>query len=135
MNAKASVPRTASPAMKVTTVRFGEDLWGLLEAEAAQSGVSVSQYIREAALARAAFAVGARAGAADELLGAWSRALLAGGSDGRELEEATRRLIGALTRERASRRREEAAALRGQSRQARRQAEALRQQGLPPRGD
>jgi hypothetical protein len=41
-------------AMKVTTIRFGGDVWRLLEGEAAFAGVSVSQYIREAALARAA---------------------------------------------------------------------------------
>jgi hypothetical protein len=46
--------------MRVTTVRFGVDLWRLLEAEAALSGVSTSQYIREAALARAAAAAAAR---------------------------------------------------------------------------
>jgi len=48
-----SVPRTA---MKVTTVRFGADLWQVLEMEADYLGISVSQYIREAALARAAAA-------------------------------------------------------------------------------
>jgi hypothetical protein len=121
--------------MKVTTVRFGEDLWGLLESEAANSGVSVSQYIREAALARAAFAVGARAGAADELLAAWSRALLGGGRDGSELGEATQRLIAALTRSRSREQREEAAALRGESRQARRQAQAILRRGAQPRRD
>jgi hypothetical protein len=46
--------------MKVTTVRFGADVWALLEHEAASAGVSVSQYIREAALARAAAAAAAR---------------------------------------------------------------------------
>src|ERR1700759_804572 len=46
--------------MKVTTVRFGEDLWQLLEDEAERVGISVSQYIREAALTRAAAAVTAR---------------------------------------------------------------------------
>jgi hypothetical protein len=46
--------------MRVTTVRFGVDLWRLLEAEAARSGVSTSQYIREAALARAAAAASIR---------------------------------------------------------------------------
>jgi hypothetical protein len=40
-------------AMKMTTLRVGKDLWALLEQEAALDGVSVSQYIREAALARA----------------------------------------------------------------------------------
>ena len=61
--------------MKTTTVRFGADLWRLLEHEAAGVGVSVSQYLREAALARAAAAAAARgdaplallAGAIDEV--------------------------------------------------------------------
>jgi hypothetical protein len=57
--------------MKATTVRFGPDLWALLEAEAARVGVSVSQYIREAALARAAFAAGARADLPSDLLTRW----------------------------------------------------------------
>jgi uncharacterized protein (DUF1778 family) len=35
-------------------VRIGADLWALLEREAALTGVSVAQYVREAALARAA---------------------------------------------------------------------------------
>jgi hypothetical protein len=47
-------------AMKITTVRSSVDLWRLLEVEAAVAGVSVSQYIREAALARAAAAAAAR---------------------------------------------------------------------------
>jgi hypothetical protein len=46
--------------MKVTTVRFGRDLWRLLESEANLVGTSVSQYIREAALARAAAAASLR---------------------------------------------------------------------------
>jgi len=46
--------------MKVTAVRFGDDLRRLLEHESALVGVSVSQYVREAALARAAAAVAAR---------------------------------------------------------------------------
>jgi len=36
--------------MRATTVRFSADLWELLEREAARSGVSVAQYVREAAL-------------------------------------------------------------------------------------
>lgn len=46
--------------MKVTTVRFGADLWALLEEEAARIGVSTSQYIRDAALARATAAAALR---------------------------------------------------------------------------
>lgn len=49
-----------SRAMKVTTVRFGEDLWGVVAAEAERAGVSTSQFIREAALLRAAAAGSAR---------------------------------------------------------------------------
>src|SRR5438045_8960311 len=40
--------------MRVTAIRMGDDVWRLLEGEAARVGVSVSQYIREAALSRAA---------------------------------------------------------------------------------
>jgi uncharacterized protein (DUF1778 family) len=46
--------------MKVTTVRFSEDLWETITREAEVAGVSASQFIREAALARAAAAAGAR---------------------------------------------------------------------------
>jgi hypothetical protein len=42
--------------MRVTAIRMGDDLWHLLEDEAARVSVSVSQYIREAALSRAAAA-------------------------------------------------------------------------------
>src|SRR5262245_66120359 len=60
--------RAPATAMRVTTVRFGRDLWELLEAEAALVGTSVSQYIREASLARAAAAAAARGESAFELL-------------------------------------------------------------------
>jgi hypothetical protein len=46
--------------MKTTTLRFGPDLWRVLEGEAAAAGVTVSQYIRDAALARALAAAAAR---------------------------------------------------------------------------
>lgn len=55
-NAKAQ----SRTAMRVSAIRFGADLWRLLEAEAARAGVSVSQYVREAALARASAAVARR---------------------------------------------------------------------------
>jgi hypothetical protein len=38
--------------MRATTVRFGEDLWARLEQEAETIGVSVAQYVRDAALIR-----------------------------------------------------------------------------------
>ena len=46
--------------MHQTTLRFPEDLWQLLETEATKLGISVAQYVREAALARAAYEAGRR---------------------------------------------------------------------------
>jgi hypothetical protein len=46
--------------MHQTTVRFGADLWDALEQECARLGVSVAQYLREAALARLVYAAGKR---------------------------------------------------------------------------
>lgn len=46
--------------MHQTTLRFPEDLWRFLEEEAKSLGVSVAQYVREAALARAAYDAGRR---------------------------------------------------------------------------
>lgn len=43
--------------MHSTTVRFGEDLWTLLEREAAHEGLSAAQYVRDAAVLRLAFAM------------------------------------------------------------------------------
>jgi hypothetical protein len=42
--------------MHQTTVRFGRDLWDVLEQEAERLGVSAAQYIRDATLARLAYA-------------------------------------------------------------------------------
>ena len=42
--------------MHQTTVRFGRDLWGVLEQEAERLGVSAAQYVRDATLARLAYA-------------------------------------------------------------------------------
>jgi hypothetical protein len=110
--------------MKVTTVRLGADLWALLDAEADRAGVSVSQYMREAALARAAFAAGARDDAPDVLLAAWAETLLRGGP---EHAANTQRLIAALERSQSREHRDDAAALRAESRQARSRAKQLRQ--------
>jgi len=41
--------------MHQTTVRFSPDLWAVLEDEAVRMGVSIAQYLREAAIARVAF--------------------------------------------------------------------------------
>ena len=50
---------TAMP-MRATTVRFSEDLWLLLEREAANSGVSAAQFVREATILRLATLAGMR---------------------------------------------------------------------------
>jgi hypothetical protein len=123
---------TGTRAMKVTTVRFGADLWALLEREAALAGVSVSQYVREAALARAAFSAGTRAGAPSELLASWSQATLSSSSQA-EQEGSTERLIAALTRSQSRRQRDDAAALRAESRQARRKAGEIRSTSPRPK--
>ncbi len=46
--------------MRVSAVRMSDDLFRLLESEAHRVGVSVSQYVREAALARAVAAAARR---------------------------------------------------------------------------
>ena len=46
--------------MRATTVRFSEDLWRLLESEAEREGISAAQFIRDASVMRAAYAMGRR---------------------------------------------------------------------------
>ena len=46
--------------MRATTVRFSEDLWSLLEREAAAGGVSAAQFIRDATIMRIAYTMGQR---------------------------------------------------------------------------
>src|SRR5689334_1001927 len=53
-------------AMHVSTVRFGDDLWEGLEREARREGVSVAQFVRDAALLRIA-TLAARRGEDDAL--------------------------------------------------------------------
>jgi hypothetical protein len=45
--------------MRATTIRFPTDLWEQLESEARKQGISVAQYVRDAALYRVAFSAGA----------------------------------------------------------------------------
>jgi GAF domain-containing protein len=46
--------------MRATTVRFGEDLWAMLEREAARGGMSAAQFVREATILRLAMLAGLR---------------------------------------------------------------------------
>ena len=46
--------------MRATTVRFAEALWTLVEREAQLEGVSAAQFIRDASIMRAAYAMGQR---------------------------------------------------------------------------
>ena len=46
--------------MRATTVRFSDDLWALLEREAAAGGVSAAQFIGDATIMRVAYAMGER---------------------------------------------------------------------------
>ena len=46
--------------MRATTVRFSEDLWQLVDREATAQGISAAQFVRDAALLRAAALMGAR---------------------------------------------------------------------------
>lgn len=52
--------------MRATTVRFGEDLWAMLERESARTGVSAAQFVREAAIMRLAALAGRRGDAETE---------------------------------------------------------------------
>lgn len=46
--------------MRATTVRFSDDLWQLIDREATLQGISAAQFVRDAALLRAAALMGAR---------------------------------------------------------------------------
>jgi hypothetical protein len=61
--------------MHQTTVRFSAELWTDLAAEAETLGVSVAQFIREAALARLAYNAGRRGDSG------WRSALRLAGAD------------------------------------------------------
>lgn len=57
----------AESGMQPMTVRFGRRAKEVIEREADVDGVSVSVYVREAALARAIYSIALRAGEAGEL--------------------------------------------------------------------
>jgi hypothetical protein len=47
-------------ALKAATIRVSQDLWRLLEEEAARQEISVSQFVRDAALLRVGYLAGVR---------------------------------------------------------------------------
>jgi hypothetical protein len=55
-----SAKPTGKPKMQPTLIRFGPDLFDELRSEAARSGVSVAQFVREAVVARMAYSAGLR---------------------------------------------------------------------------
>jgi GAF domain-containing protein len=73
--------------MRATTVRFSEDLWKLLEREAEREGVSAAQFIRDATIMRAAYAMGRRGDAELES----GLAQIRGGNGGTQEADADRR--------------------------------------------
>jgi hypothetical protein len=54
--------------MKATTVRFGEDLWGMLERESRRLGISAAQFVREATIMRVSMLAGSRGDPDAELM-------------------------------------------------------------------
>jgi hypothetical protein len=117
--------------MHQTTVRFGTDLWEALEEECARLGVSVAQFLREAALARMMYAAGRRGD--DGLQIALNRVTggypVDPGEDPRsqEMNAAAAPAQSATSpQERAFLESSDAAALQAQSRLARRRAQELR---------
>jgi GAF domain-containing protein len=77
--------------MRATTVRFGEDLWAMLERESRDLGVSAAQFVREATILRLAALAGRRADPAAEATIADIAAQTDRGSRPSELEEALAR--------------------------------------------
>jgi hypothetical protein len=116
--------------MHQTTVRFGADLWDALEDECARLGMSIAQYLREAALTRLVYAAGRRGDEEFEFaldLATGSESLPPEGSDAAHLEAIAGRAWNPdSVRERALREGSEAAALGAQAQLARDRARDVR---------
>ena len=54
--------------MKATTVRFGEDLWAMLERESKRLGISSAQFVRESTIMRVSMLAGSRGDPDAELM-------------------------------------------------------------------
>ncbi|HEX4733122.1 MAG TPA: ribbon-helix-helix protein, CopG family [Thermoleophilaceae bacterium] len=111
--------------MKATTIRFGQDLWDAVAAEAERAGVSTSQFIREAALARAAAAAGARGETLFDPMAAGFHDAARFDSLPPDRQREIRNAEAALMRAEAAETRSGSQALRAQSEQARRVSASL----------
>jgi hypothetical protein len=109
--------------MRTTTLRIGDELWAMLEAEAERDGVSVSQYVREAALARVAAASGSRSEIPFEQITRSAREVASSSATPDDKRRAIEVALAGLARAVAQQESESSRALRSQSRQAERQAE------------
>jgi hypothetical protein len=118
--------------VKVTTVRFGQDLWSLLEREAEHAGVSVSQYVREAALARAAASAGTRGEIPFAALALSAREVATARGPDLEYRLEVETALGALARAVAASQRESSIAVReGSSQQEKRTGRVAAKRGRP----
>src|SRR4051812_10126115 len=113
--------------MKVTTVRFSQDLWDAVAAEAEIAGVSASQFIREAALARAAAAAGSRGELLFEGFASAVRDAARIESLPPERQREIETAVASVTRALAAGTRSDSRALHAQSQQAKRMSADLRE--------
>jgi hypothetical protein len=111
--------------MHQTTVRFSAELWESLEEECARLGVSVAQFLREAALTRIAYAAGKRGDEAFER--ALASAVTPAASEATQ-PPSPRELQAIDAAERAVSEGSDAAALAAQGRQARQRSREMRAQ-------
>jgi GAF domain-containing protein len=74
--------------MRATTVRFGDDLWAMLERESDGLGISAAQFVREATILRLAMLAGARGDPQAEATIAEVAARAARGGEGSRLTQA-----------------------------------------------
>ncbi len=131
------LPRSLSqsvPARKMhqTTVRFGEDLWEALERECDRQGLSVAQFVREAALTRLAYAAAKRGDPEFEMALEFATS---GREPARSVPTERSDVSGSGTAvARAQAGAEETSALWAQGRQARRRAEEVRTESARVRG-
>jgi len=114
---------SARAAVVVTQVSFDAAVGEVLDGEAARFGVTVAEYVHDAALMRAASAVRARGDDPSDLSVQAERTLLDEESRNGGRRADRQSLVDALARRDV---RDEAAAVRGESRQVRRRATELR---------